>query len=255
MNKMYLNNNELNLLRPRLLRLLWFLVVCAGLVGGCRDGSKGAEAHLVVPLTTGPIQIDGSLDEEAWQGAARTGFFRTTNGKQAARLRTEARLTWDQENLYFGFECEDEDIFSSYTRRDQPLYLQEAVEVFLDPDGDRRDYMEFEVSPAGVLFDASFTARREGLKLNFNPDIQVSVKIDGTLNTRNDQDRGWVVEMAIPFSQMTGRGRRPPAPGDQWLMNMYRLDKSGQGGEASSFLPTPGDFHDLSSFGIMRFSK
>ncbi|MBW1809623.1 MAG: carbohydrate-binding family 9-like protein [Deltaproteobacteria bacterium] len=209
---------------------------------------------LIVPRRTSSIKIDGTLDEPAWKDAARTGYLMRSDGKEPARQHTEVKLTWDEEKLYLAFECEDEDIFSSYTRRDEPLYMQEVVEVFLDPDCDRGDYLEFEVSPAGIMFDASFTARRKGMKLSFNPSVQVAVKVDGTLNVRDDLDQGWTVELAIPFSQLTGRGSFPPQKGDQWRFNIFRIDKTGQSGEASSFRPTRGDFHDLNAFGTLRFS-
>jgi len=228
--------------------ILFSLPACTQKSGG-QDG-----VDLVVPRRTTSIKIDGVLNEQAWQDAARTGFLMRSDGKEPARQRTEARLTWDNKNLYLAFECEDEDIFSSYTRRDEPLYMQEVVEVFFDPDGDRGDYLEFEVSPAGVMFDASFSARRKGMKLSFNPSVQVAVKVDGTLNVRDDQDQGWTVELGLPFSQMTGRGSFPPKKDDQWRFNIFRIDKTGQSGEASSFKPTRGDFHDLNAFGTLRFS-
>ena len=228
--------------------VLFFIPACT------QKPSEQSEADLIVPRRTTSIKIDGILDEQAWQDAARTGYLMRSDGKEPARQRTEVRLTWDDENLYLAFECEDEDIFSSYTRRDEPLYMQEVVEIFFDPDCDRGDYLEFEVSPAGVMFDASFSARRKGMKLSFNPSSQVAVKVDGTLNVRNDQDQGWTVELGLPFSQMTGRGSFPPKKGDQWRFNIFRIDKTGQSGEASSFKPTRGDFHDLNAFGTLRFS-
>jgi hypothetical protein len=224
-------------------------------VSGCSKHNSGSDPDdLVVPFAVEVPAIEGVIDEPAWRGAARIEF-RATDGRREPRYRTEARLLWDLENLYLAFDCRDPDINSSYTRRDEPLYMQEAVEIFLDPDADRQDYLEFEVSPANVLFDASFTARRQGLNQAYDPTIQSAVKVEGTLNQPGDQDRGWTVEMAIPFLGMTGQGKVPPGAGDRWRMNLYRLDKSALGDEASSWKSTAGDFHDLDAFGWIRFAR
>jgi hypothetical protein len=92
------------------------------------------------------------------------------------------------------------------------------------------------------------------MRLDFNPDSLVAVKVDGTLNQHGDQDRSWTVELAVPFEGMTGRGRRPPRPGDVWRANLFRLDKSHSRQEAASWKATAGDFHDLSVFGTIQFA-
>jgi hypothetical protein len=222
---------------------------------GCENRKENKEGTIQIHKIYERLKIDGKLDESAWNHSARTGVFRRFDGQAAAQQSTEAMLCWDDKNLYLAFVCRDRDITSSYKHRDEPLYLQEAVELFLDPDSDRKDYMEFEVSPASVTFDASFSARRTGMKLSFNPQMQVSVLIDGTLNNSSDEDISWTVEMAIPFDQMTGRGRRPPRASDCWRMNMFRLDVSKNQKEASAWRPTKGDFHDLSAFGTICFSQ
>lgn len=233
---------------------LALICCCLGWLG-CTDSKKTSPDTIQLPRMAKRPLIDGRLDEPAWKHSATTGPFARFDGKAAASQRTEARLGWDDENLYLAYECEDRDIVDKYKHRDDPLYLQEAVELFLDPDSDQKDYMEFEVSPAGVLFDASFSARRQGMKSSFNPDVHLSVIIDGTHNKSDDIDKSWTVEMQIPFDQMTGRGRRPPRAEDCWRMNMFRLDKSNGSGEASAWRPTRGDFHDLAAFGRICFAN
>ncbi len=48
-------------------------------------------------------------------------------------------------------------------KRDDPLYTQDVVEIFIDADADGRTYDEIEVSPHNVVFDAYFPARRQGM--------------------------------------------------------------------------------------------
>ena len=126
-------------------------------------GEPPALPRLAVPRASAPVAADGRLDEPDWARAARTGPLGTPSGKGKARQRTEVRLLWDEANLYLAFECADDDAWSTSTEHDADLWEQDVVEVFIDPDGDGKTYAELQVSPAGVLFDASFPAHRSDL--------------------------------------------------------------------------------------------
>lgn len=60
------------------------------------------------------------------------------------------------------------------------------------------------------------------------PGLKVSVQVQGTLNDNSDVDRGWTVEMALPWSGMEWlRNDRslPPQNGDMWRMFFGRFQK------------------------------
>jgi len=65
--------------------------------------------------------------------------------------------------------------------------------------------------------------------LNYDmPGLQTAVQIDGTLNDNSDIDRGWSLEIAIPWQSLTwlANGRSlPPQPGDQWRLFLGRFQK------------------------------
>ena len=44
-------------------------------------------------------------------------------------------MLWDGEYFYFGFACRDPDIWAIFTEEDDPMWSEEVVEVFIDPDG------------------------------------------------------------------------------------------------------------------------
>ena len=51
------------------------------------------------------------------------------------------------------------------------------------------------------------------------------IDIDGTLNDPTDVDRGWTLEVAIPFKlfeNVLPQGH--PNPGDRWRLNLSRLE-------------------------------
>ena len=80
---------------------------------------------------TGPIVIDGHLDDPAWASAEAVPLLLADTSNDP-RQPTQARLLWDDDYLYVAFSCQDDDIWGTTIERDQDIYNQEVVEVFID---------------------------------------------------------------------------------------------------------------------------
>ena len=223
-------------------------------IGGAPPTPPVPEAH--IRKTATPPKIDGVLDDPAWQNATPLTLVDSLDGRPAP-LRTTARLTWDDEALYVAFESEDPDVWGTFRNRDDPIYTQEAVEIFIDADADGRTYDEIEVSPHNVVFDAYFPARRQGMDLSWDSGLQSAVKVNGTIDDASDRDKGWTVEMRIPFARLHSVPHVPPQPGDRWRFNLYRLempDRKNVQGQAYSPLFV-GDFHAVDRFAWLVFDR
>jgi cellulose/xylan binding protein with CBM9 domain len=228
-----------------------FALVCL-----CICGCRKRPVEYVVHRARGPIQIDGVLAEPSWDAAEKAGpFVRSLDGKGASAA-TEARLLWDDEDLYVAFLAEDANVSGAFSKDDEKLYTSNVVEIFLNPSRDSSHYDEIEVAPTNALFDASFSGGpRQGMDLSWSSRARHAVHVDGTLNQPLDVDRGWTVELAIPFAALTGMPRPRPERGDTWKFNLYRLRQGpGQPGEGQAFSPPMrGDFHALDRFATLRF--
>ncbi|MEN8152042.1 MAG: carbohydrate-binding family 9-like protein, partial [Planctomycetota bacterium] len=116
------------------------------------------------------------------------------------------------------------------TERDCVVYWDNDIELFLDPDGDTHEYYEVELNALNTLWDLIVTKpyRDDGHGVNAWDvrGIRTAVWVDGTLNDPSDTDRGWSVEMAIPWGPLreSERSAGPPAVGDVWRMNMSRVE-------------------------------
>jgi hypothetical protein len=210
------------------------------------------EAH--VRRTATPPRLDGILDDAAWAGATPLTLVDSLDGRPAP-LRTTVRMAWDDEALYVAFDCEDPDVWGTLSKRDDPLYTQEVVEIFLDADADGKTYDEIEVSPHNVVFDAYFPARRQGMDLSWDSGLQSAVKVNGTIDDARDRDQGWTVEMRISLARLHAVPHLPPRPGDRWRFNLYRLelpDRKNAQGQAFSPLFV-GDFHAVDRFAWLVF--
>lgn len=255
--------------RPYPLVMAAFL---ASATGGCRDELAGPGRHPPVRLpgqpaaasapppeyalafAPSPPQLDGQLDDAVWARAQPVVLRGSFDGAHP-RLRTELRMLYDRDFLYAAFDCEDPDVWGTLLERDQPLYTQEVVELFVDADGDGRAYQELEVSPHNVVFDAFFPARRQGMDLSFDSKLRSAVRVDGTLDDSSDLDRGWQVELRVPLSVFAPSVPIEQRVGARWRFNAYRLELNRRKvTEGQAFSPLyQGDFHNLPRFGVMRF--
>jgi len=212
-----------------------------------------------VTRTNKPIRFDGLLIDQAWREAPSPPLFVRSVGGGRTKRRTWAKLLWDDKNLYIAMNARDRDIRSKFTKRDDALWLEDAFEVFIDADSNQKTYVELQVSPAKVLFDAFFPAYgppgRRGAVKSYNPKVKVAVRVNGTLNNPNDMDRSWIVEMAIPFSEIRATPRIPPKPGDKWRFNLFRINrlKGSKKSDDAALFATGGDYHQLSAMGNMVF--
>ena len=127
------------------------------------------ERRLSAKRAAGVIVIDGQLDEADWRAAPLATDFLQNDPREGepATARTEVRVLYDDENLYFGFiayDAEPDKLVINDLTRDFNALAGDAVGVVLDTFHDERNGYMFETSPAGAKFDAQFI--NEGREFN-----------------------------------------------------------------------------------------
>ncbi len=176
--------------------------------------------------------IDGRPDEACWQAAPWTRDFVDIRGGAwpAPTHRTRARLLWDDHALYVAAELAEPGLWATFRDHDAVIYHEHDFEIFLDPDGDNHDYYELELNALNTTWDLLLTRpyRDDGLAVNAweITGLETAVALNGTLNQPADVDRGWTVEMALPWTALKEAARRatPPNPGDAWRLNFSRVE-------------------------------
>jgi hypothetical protein len=188
----------------------------------------------------------------SWDGVpALPPLVRSEDGTPPAQP-TRVRLAWDEAALHVRFDCVDSYAWGTLTRRDDPLWQEEAVEVFLAPGAaDPVDYLEFEVSPRGILFDARIhnpTSLRADLRADVAWDCPGIRWEAGSGGERQD----WWAVLVLPWSGLTDLPEPPPV----WRANFYRIDRPADApAEFSAWSPTrvrPADFHKPERFGVLE---
>ncbi|MBV9549196.1 MAG: carbohydrate-binding family 9-like protein [Alphaproteobacteria bacterium] len=169
--------------------------------------------------------IDGRLDDTAWADARPVTFIFPWENQTGKKQKTTARLLWDNDNLYVAYDCEDSDITATRTERDQPTYMDDAVEIFIGPPGVKNLYLGLEMNARGALYDYLYPFPQRFIK-NYNlPGVRIATSMRGTLNNSADQDQGWSLEVAIPWRAFADLIDNPvPKTGDHWIADMNRWD-------------------------------
>jgi hypothetical protein len=170
------------------------------------------------------IVIDGKLDDKAWSAASTVEFVFPWDSQAGAKQKTTAKLLWDDDYLYVGYDCEDTDIVALRTDRDDPTYMDDAVELFVNPlPSQTTVYFGLEMNARGVLYDYLMVNSKYAFK-RFNMEgVLLASFIRGTLNTRGDEDKGWSLEVAIPWKNFEELAK-PPVAGTIWTANLNRWD-------------------------------
>ena len=237
------------------------LLIGLCLFAGCTR-QPGPELSITAVRTKTAINIDGLLDEAAWRIADPVLLRNNRSGQEVREKQADTRVMTchDDSTLFIAFICDDPDIWAHYTQRDDHLWKEEAVEVFIDADEVPETYVEIEVSPANVLFD-SYIVDPVNIDIPATaafdlPGIRTGVTVAGTLNVRDDRDQHWSVEIAVPFRDLAVERTKSPAPGSLLKINFFRVDKN-QGMDPASYAwsPTGGRFHNPAAFGRLFLKK
>ena len=176
------------------------------------DPAASARIEVHAVRLTGPLSIDGRLDEAAWQDAPVFSLFAQRDPVEGGSpsMRTEVRVAFDDEALYIGarmFDPSPDSIVVRLGRRDV-VQNADLFQLYLDPYCDRRSGFYFGLDPAGTLYDG----------ILYNDDWSDD-SWDGVWEGVVSKDElGWTAEMRIPFSQL----RYNEHDGQLWGINFRR---------------------------------
>lgn len=206
--------------------------------------------------TSAPIKIDGKLDENAWARATAVGEFLNNSDGSKSHYKTEARVLYDDNYLYFAFRCADENVWATRGKRDAHLWEEEVVEVFLQADPHQPSYIELEVNPLGTMLDIYLLDIRKPLHYeSWNSEkLRWAVQVSGTVDGKGG-DHEWTCEIALPFEDVVTAPHLPPKLGDRWRMNLYRVEQRPKAAELAWSPTLREDFHVPARFGEIIFTE
>ncbi len=228
------------------------LIVATGLAGGApafggqeqdRPAAQAGEPRTTAGFDVGagrqagarrvdaPPLLDGNvLADPAWEGVPpATGFRQTAPDEgQPASERTEVRVVFTDDTIYFGVVCYDRDpggIIVTDSRRDSSLADSDSFQLILDTFLDRQNGFVFGTSPAGQEYDGQLVNEGAGGSgmgrggTSFGAGGGFNLNWDGVWQVRTaTSDVGWSAEFAIPFRTI----RFPAGRAQTWGVNFQR---------------------------------
>lgn len=157
------------------------------------------EKMLRIVKASSKIDIDGVLDEAAWVGAEKAVDFHQhfPSDEGSAVSRTEARMTYDEQNIYVGITCYD-DLKGKYVveslRRDFNEFNNDFMMMVIDPFDNLTTGYVFGITPYGVQLEGLLTG---------GGGRPVSPSWDNIWYSKvRENDRGWTAEFKIPFKSI-----------------------------------------------------
>lgn len=166
-----------------------------------------------IARAAGEIRVDGDLGDPGWAGAAVVDTWYQTNpgDNVAPAAANRARLAYDAEAIYFAFEFDDPDaraIRAPLGDHDGTTSSTDYGGVILDARNDGKTAQMFLANARGVQYDA-LTNDANGE--DASPDFfwEAAGRIT---------NRGWQLELRIPFASIRYRGTDP----QQWGILLYR---------------------------------
>lgn len=191
--------------------------------------SQNIPRTYIAHQTRGPIAIDGNAEEASWQNAPWSDSYIDIEGEKTPKYDTKMKMVWDDDYLYVFAKMEEPHVWATLKERDTIIFYNNDFEIFIDPDGDTHNYYEFEMNALNTIWDLFLSKpyRNGGVILgswDFKG-IRSAVSIQGTLNNSNDEDQGWQVEIALPWSFRTHPGGQTAIPKNEiWRMNFSRVN-------------------------------
>jgi len=212
------------------LRYLLCLLICGLSVFGIAQ-KKNSQFQFHIRKASGPVIVDGSDDESAWQQAATAGsfFMVLPMDTSKASVKTDIKMTYDDRNIYIIAICwlptKGQPYMVESLRRDFTFGRNDNFIFFLDTYNDLTNGYTFGANAAGAQWDGTLY---EGGKADLNWDNKwISV-------VKNYDDK-WIFEAAIPFKTI-----RYKKGVKEWGVNFSRLDITAA--EKSAWAPVPRQF-------------
>ena len=206
-----------------------------------------AERSGEVPILDGDV-----LNDAAWADAMSvSGFLQSTpNEGEPATERTEVRVIFTEDTVYFGVVCYDRDpasIIVSDSRRDSSMNDADSFQMVLDTFNDQQNGFVFGTTPAGQEYDGQVVNEGEGRGgfrtggaggFSRGSGGGFNLNWDGAWQVRTEiSDIGWSIEFAIPFRTI----RYGDQIDQEWGVNFQRTIR--RRNEAAFWAPLPRQYN------------
>ena len=178
-----------------------------------------------IPRASVQPVIDGDLFEKAWSKSVALSPFYQADALTPPNEQTQGFLLWDEQYLYIGarlYDSQMKGLQITQINPDSPVWLDDTLEIIVDPNPKTPTYHHFIINPIGTVFDqhieadyaldSDFEIAYERIaKPAWDSRAQVKTQITPTF---------WSVEVALP------RDALESPTSESWQFNLHRKTQS-----------------------------
>lgn len=162
-------------------------------------------------------------------GAATAWELKDVVSGSSVDKKAKAKMLWSEQYLYFLFEVEDDHIWGTFDKNDDPIYEQEVVEIFIaHGEGVPKKYLELQFSPKGIKFDGKVSnptgSRHDSgfaVDIAWDSNLDFKQKITTTANYGDRIAGRWSTQIKLPVSEIDVASLKT---GDRLRGNLFRID-------------------------------
>ena len=168
-----------------------------------------------VPRASVQPVIDGDLFEKAWAKSVPLSPFYQVDAITQPNKPTQGFLLWDDQYLYIGVRVYDSQmrrVQITQTNPDSDVWLDDTLEILLDPDPKTPTYHHLVINPIGTIFDQHIEADyplnsdlepayKKIAKPDWDSRAEVKTQITPTF---------WSVEVALPRDTLESPTSKSP---------------------------------------------
>ncbi len=197
---------------------------------------SGATLAVVAPIAT----VDGETPRYLveWSAAPPPALLDATDSAWGPAQRitwgpeaiaTTFRALWTSAGLALRFDVTDPSPWHTLTQRDERLWNEEVVEIFLDVGATGRSYAELEWNPVNAVVDL-WVDRAEN---RFDKDWNAAGLESRVYPWKDAAGRpiGWTAVSLLPWTALAAKAPAgtalPPKEGDRWRFNVFRIERPG----------------------------
>ncbi len=185
---------------------------------------------LAIPELPAAPEIDGVLEDSAWEVAAETDEWMVSTGEARAPVQTRAWFGTFAGQLFVGVRAEEpnlQGIVANITEDGGSVWSDDCVEMFVDGNLDLETARQLAINSLGTVT----TLVRGG---DWSPEVARAARVG---------EDAWFAEFALPLSALG-------LTGTDFGLNICRERRAGGGNQLSCWSPTGGGFHEPARFGL-----
>jgi hypothetical protein len=203
------------------------------------------------------MKVDANWNKPQWRNAKAISITNFIRDVPAFKPAVEAKMTYDDKNVYVIFRVQDRYVRSITTEPMGPVWKDAAVEFFFSPDTTKPEtFFNLEMNCGGTAL-LGYRSKEQKPTADDVKMIEIAHSLPVKVDPEITDAVTWTIECRIPFTVMQKFSNvTVPKKGVAWRANFYKIAENNSNPHhmawAAITAPRP-NFHMPQFFGTVQF--